>query len=123
MALAGRADDTVGGLSRGMQQRLALARCLIHDPEVVFLDEPFTGLDPHSAATFMEALGELRRRERTLLLITHNLRRGLELSDRWMIVSRGRLVDHGSSAGLNAADLEDRYLDRVGAQEGRRDAT
>jgi ABC-type multidrug transport system ATPase subunit len=120
MALSGRADDAVGGFSRGMQQRLALARCLVHDPEVVFLDEPFTGLDPHSAATFMEALGELRRRDRTLLLVTHNLRRGLELCDRWIIVHRGRIVDHGVSAGLGVNELEERYLDLVTARPSGR---
>lgn len=115
MGLGERADDAVGGFSRGMQQRVALARCLISDPEVVFLDEPFTGLDPHSAARFTVALRELRRRERTVLLVTHDLRRGLELCDRFVILNRGRIVDHGSSDGLDAATFEARYLDRVGA--------
>jgi len=114
MALAERGDDAVGGYSRGMQQRVALARCLISDPEVVFLDEPFTGLDPHSAARFMAALGELRRRARTVLLVTHDLGRGLEMCDRFVILNRGRIVDHGRTDGLDAATFEARYLDRVG---------
>ena len=113
MGLADRADDTVGSFSRGMQQRLALARCLIHDPEVVFLDEPFTGLDPLSASTFMQALGELHERGRTVLLVTHNLARGLELCQRWIIVNRGRIADQGDSAGLDAAEMERIYIDRI----------
>jgi heme exporter protein A len=113
MGLSERAEDAVGGFSRGMQQRLALARCLIHDPEVVFLDEPFTGLDPLSASTFMQALGELHERGRTVLLVTHNLSRGLKLCQRWIIVNRGRIVDQGDSAGLDATEMERIYLDRI----------
>jgi heme exporter protein A len=113
MGLLDRAEDPVGDFSRGMQQRLALARCLIHDPEVVFLDEPFTGLDPLSATTFMRALAELHERGRTVLLVTHNLARGLELCQRWIIVNRGRIADHGASAGLDAAEMERIYVDRI----------
>lgn len=113
MGLLDRADDPVGDFSRGMQQRLALARCLIHDPEVVFLDEPFTGLDPLSATTFMKALAELHERGRTVLLVTHNLARGLELCQRWIIVNRGRIADQGGSAGLDTSEMERIYVDRI----------
>jgi heme exporter protein A len=113
MNLSDRADDAVGGFSRGMQQRLALARCLIHDPEVVFLDEPFTGLDPLSASTFMQALRELHERGRTALLVTHNLARGLELCQRWIIVNRGRIADQGEAADLDAAEMERIYVDSI----------
>jgi heme exporter protein A len=118
MALLERADDAVGGYSRGMQQRVALARCLISEPEVVFLDEPFTGLDPHSAARLTLALAELRSRGRTVVLVTHDLRRGLELCDRFVILRHGRIVDQGSSDGLDAATFEARYLNGVGAPAG-----
>jgi heme exporter protein A len=119
MDLAARADDPAGTFSRGMQQRLTLARCLIHDPQVVFLDEPFTGLDPQSATTLRTTLEGLRAQARTLVLVTHHLARGLELSDRWLILARGRIVDDGLSVDNEPASFEQRYLERVGhAPEG-----
>jgi ABC-type multidrug transport system ATPase subunit len=120
MGLLDRADDVVGDFSRGMQQRLALARCLIHDPEVVFLDEPFTGLDPLSATTFMKALADLHERGRTVLLVTHNLARGLALCQRWIIVNRGRIADQGASAGLDATEMERIYVERIRRATARR---
>lgn len=113
VGLAERADDPVRSFSRGMQQRVSLARCLIHEPRVVILDEPFTGLDPHSAATFTETLQTMRSRGRTLLLVTHNLQRGLDLCDRWLILNRGRIVAEGSSAGVDRSAFDQIYLDRI----------
>lgn len=111
VGLEERASDPVGTFSRGMQQRLALARCLVHDPEIVFLDEPFTGLDPLAASLFREALGRLRREGRTLLLVTHNLAEGLELSDRFAILARGRIVAAGRSEETDREALErDHFL-------------
>ncbi len=111
--LALRADDPVHTFSRGMQQRLALARCLIHDPEVVLLDEPFTGLDPHSATTFRTTLDTLRTRGRTLLVVTHDLARGLELCDRWMILAQGRIAAAGTAAEVAGPGFERLYLDSI----------
>jgi heme exporter protein A len=111
--LAHRANDLVGTFSRGMQQRVSLARALVHDPAIVFLDEPFTGLDPQAARKLRATLEELRRQGRTVLMATHNLRRGLELSDRWLILSRGRVVDSGVSAETDLANFEDSYFDRL----------
>jgi len=107
-----RADDAVGTLSRGMQQRVSIARALVHDPPVVFLDEPFTGLDPLAAAMLRSTLDGLRTRGRTVLLVTHNLRQGLELSDRWMLLARGRVVDRGVSREMDPAAFERDYFSR-----------
>ena len=112
MELAGREDDAAKTLSRGMTQRLAVARSLVHDPEIVYLDEPFSGLDPHAAAVLRETIDRLRRDRRTLLMITHDLRLGLALSDRWVLMDRGSVVAQGRSEDESAASLESRHFPR-----------
>ncbi|MBZ5640078.1 MAG: ABC transporter ATP-binding protein [Acidobacteriia bacterium] len=112
--LLDRADDPARTFSRGMQQRLALARCLIHDPRIVFLDEPFTGLDPYAAALLRATLERLRHEGRTLFLVTHNLAEGLELSDRFMILAGGRIRAQGVSRGLDRLAFERSYFEHVG---------
>ncbi len=92
-------------LSRGQRQRAALARSLLHDPDVLFLDEPFTGLDP-GGALILEAMLSARRAAGTIVvLVTHDLHRGLNLSDRAMVLRRGRKVLDGRSRGRAAEDL------------------
>jgi ABC-2 type transport system ATP-binding protein len=71
--LGGRADEPVGGFSKGMRQKLAIVRALVHEPNVVFLDEPTSGLDPESARTVRDAVAELAAEGRTLILCSHNL--------------------------------------------------
>jgi heme exporter protein A len=105
MALSSRADDSVGTFSRGMQQRVSLARALVHRPALIFLDEPFTGLDPQAARALRAMLERIRDERRTILMTTHDLARGLELSDRWITLSRGRILDQGASAGSDPTSL------------------
>jgi heme exporter protein A len=105
MALTARADDAVGTFSRGMQQRVSLARALVHQPALIFLDEPFTGLDPQAARALRAMLERIRDERRTILMTTHDLARGLELSDRWLILSRGRILDQGASTGSDPNSL------------------
>ena len=71
--LKGREDEPVGGFSKGMRQKLAIVRTLVHEPEVIFLDEPTSGLDPQSARTVRDAVAELAKEGRTLVLCSHNL--------------------------------------------------
>jgi heme exporter protein A len=106
LGLGPRAHDPVGTLSRGYQQRVSLARALVHDPDVVLLDEPFSGLDPRAAQMLRATLEDLRGRRRTVLIATHDLRQGLELTDRWALLSKGSLTDGGPSRSTDAADLE-----------------
>jgi heme exporter protein A len=113
VGLGHRAADPLGTLSRGMQQRVSIARALVHDPSLVFLDEPFTGLDPHAAAMLRSTLEGLRTRGRSVLLVTHDLRRGLELCDRWVLLSRGRILDSGQAAEADPATFERDYFGRV----------
>jgi ABC-2 type transport system ATP-binding protein len=71
--LAGRENEPVGGFSKGMRQKLAIVRALVHSPEVVFLDEPTSGLDPQSGRAVRDAIAELAREGRTMVLCSHNL--------------------------------------------------
>jgi heme exporter protein A len=113
--LADRANDRARTFSRGMQQRLALARTLLHDPEVVFLDEPYTGLDPHASALLRGVLDRLKDGRRTVVLVTHNLSQGLEQADRVAVQVAGRWVSDERRADIDAARWERVYTERVAA--------
>jgi heme exporter protein A len=86
------AGRPAGGFSRGMAQRLAIARGLIHDPQIVLLDEPFTGLDRRSADRLAARLRALRDERRTVVWVTHDAERAAQCSQRALVLSRGRLV-------------------------------
>ncbi|MCH7857938.1 MAG: heme ABC exporter ATP-binding protein CcmA [Gemmatimonadetes bacterium] len=113
MGLSDRARTPVRELSRGLKQRVALARALLHDPEVVLLDEPYTGLDPHASAVLREQLSSLKDGRRTVVLVTHNLKQGLELADRVAIQVQGRFSSVTDAASLDLAGLEVLYHDAV----------
>jgi heme exporter protein A len=115
VGLIDRRDDRVRTFSRGMQQRLALARTLLHDPEVVFLDEPYTGLDPHASAMLRAVLDRLKDGRRTVVLVTHNLSQGLEQADRVAVQVGGRWVSDERRAQIDAARWEQDYTERVAA--------
>lgn len=85
------ADRRAGTFSRGMAQRLSIARAVIHGPSILLLDEPFTGLDETSAERLSRQLSSLREDGRTLLLVTHDPRRAIELSERAYILHRGEI--------------------------------
>ncbi|MCI0478502.1 MAG: heme ABC exporter ATP-binding protein CcmA [Anaerolineales bacterium] len=87
-----RLDDVTRTLSRGLQQRLTIARMLLHDPRVLLLDEPYTGLDQVAADLLDRILLEAKRAERAILFSTHDLERGLALCDRAIILKAGRVV-------------------------------
>ncbi|HEB91846.1 MAG TPA: ABC transporter ATP-binding protein [Deltaproteobacteria bacterium] len=89
--LADVADLRVGTFSRGMAQRLAIARAIVHEPPVLLLDEPFTGLDETSADRLSNQLVRLRADGRTLILITHHPNRAVELADRALVLHRGEI--------------------------------
>ena len=94
-----RRDDTAGGFSKGMKQKLAIARALLHEPSVVFLDEPTAALDPEAAWIVREAIESIRRSGRTIVLATHNLYEADRLCDRVAFV-RGGLLRVDSPADL-----------------------
>jgi heme ABC exporter ATP-binding subunit CcmA len=113
--LASRADEPVRTFSRGMRQRLALARTLLHDPDVVLLDEPYTGLDAYAASVLRGVLATLRDGRRTVLLVTHNLTEGLALADRLAVQVRGRLTLDAPIAEIDQALFPARYRELVEA--------
>lgn len=117
VGLADRARFQARQLSHGMRQRLALARALLHDPDVVLLDEPYTGLDPSAATVLRTVLAELRDGRRTVVMVTHNLLQGLELATRAAIQVAGRFAWEGSGSDLDSSGFERLYHDVV---EGRR---
>jgi heme exporter protein A len=109
VSLEDRSDSLVGQLSHGMRQRLALARALLHDPNVVLLDEPYTGLDPSAAAVLRGVLTELKDGRRTVVMVTHNLGEGLALASQVAIQVRGRFAWRGSREELDSNDFERLY--------------
>ncbi len=99
--LAHRADQKVGGYSKGMKQRLALARALLHQPELLFLDEPTAGLDPVASRRVHDLITRLSQEEqRTVFLCTHNLAEAQKLCDRVAVLEHGRMVALGTTTDL-----------------------
>jgi heme exporter protein A len=101
--LASRADDHVGGFSRGMRQRVALERALLHDPRLILLDEPFTGLDQSSTAALVERLKDRQRAGCLIVLATHDLDVVDGLLTRALFLINGRQsIDAGAGGSLRA---------------------
>ena len=98
--MTGRKDDLIQGLSRGMQQRVSLARVLVHDPDLLLLDEPASGLDPRARIELMEILQELRRLGKTVFISSHILSELATLCDSVTILDRGQVRYTGTMAGL-----------------------
>lgn len=114
VGLATRLHDTVRTFSRGMKQRLAVARALVHSPSVLLLDEPYTGLDQNGAEIFTHMLEEQKNKGRTIVLTTHNVEEGLGLSDRVLIMNSGRIVFQGDSGAMSSQQFKEIYKDKVG---------
>ena len=102
--LTKRANDKVGGFSKGMRQRLAIARTLVNDPDIIFLDEPTSGLDPVATREVHRLIERLSHRGRTVFLCTHNLAEAERLCDRVAVMARGQVLATGTTREL-AAEL------------------
>ena len=119
LGMGDRADQPVWSLSRGLAQRAAIAKAVIHDPRVLLLDEPFTGLDLAAAAELRALLGELRGGGapgggRVLVLATHNVDEGVELATDVAFQRRGRFVHFAPRAGRGSSDIAEAYRRAVG---------
>jgi ABC-2 type transport system ATP-binding protein len=121
VGLSAAADRRVGTYSGGMQRRLDLAMALIHEPDVLFLDEPTTGLDPTSRLTLWGEIRRLRDEGTTVFLTTQYLEEADQLADRVGIIARGKIVAEGTPAALKA-EVGAPHLDVTLADEDHRDA-
>ncbi|MCC6905857.1 MAG: ABC transporter ATP-binding protein [Anaerolineae bacterium] len=93
-------DRRIGEYSKGMRQKLALVRAMMHNPPVLLLDEPTSAMDPHSARQVRTAIQQLRGDGRAIILTTHNLNEAEELADRIAIIRRGRIIEEGATLDL-----------------------
>jgi lipooligosaccharide transport system ATP-binding protein len=109
--LAGRADAGIQTLSGGMKRRLTLARALVNDPQLIFMDEPTTGLDPQARHLIWERLRRLTQEGKTLVLTTHFMEEAERLCHRLAIMDRGRIIAEGSPRGLIAEHIEPQVLE------------
>lgn len=108
-----RRNDIVRNYSRGMLQRLSIARALIHDPDIIFLDEPYTGLDQHASNILSNILKSLFSNKKTIIMVTHNLMKGYELSSKLGIIKNGTLAFFKNKAEVEDFEFEDIYLSTV----------
>ncbi len=115
LGLRDRADALVRALSRGMQQRVSIARAIVHAPSVLLLDEPYTGLDELGGRALTELLRAQREAGATLVLVTHNLAEGLALASHAAILRAGRLARLDARAAIEPAAYAADYRELVGA--------
>ena len=109
VGLAHRRRDPVRTFSRGMQQRLAIARAVLHRPSLMLLDEPYTGLDQDAAARLEAVMSSVGTEGRTVVMTTHDLERGLAVADRVVILTKGRVVFEAQRTELDASAFRDAY--------------
>src|ERR1700730_4445980 len=101
--LRDRSDQMVRGFSGGMMQRLSIARAMMHDPQILFLDEPSAGLDPQTRLLLWEIIREYNQRGKTILLTTHNMEEADTLCQRLAIIDHGRMIALGTPGDLKAS--------------------
>ena len=111
--LSHRRLDTVRTFSRGMTQRLAIARALVHNPSVVLLDEPYSGLDPHAVEIFDQLIGRVRA-GRTFVMVSHDLQKGFSACTHALVMARGRCVSFSERDSLDFVQFAQLYRDTVG---------
>lgn len=110
-SLASKADAKIATLSGGMKRRLTLARALVADPDIVFLDEPTTGLDPQARHLIWERLKQLKSAGKTLILTTHFMDEAERLCDRLIVIDHGRKIAEGSPRELIATHIEPQVIE------------
>jgi heme exporter protein A len=114
VALSDYRNDTVENFSRGMQQRLSIGRAIIHDPRIMFLDEPFTGLDQQSREDFIKLILQFRDQGKTVIMASHHLHLGLELCNQAAILKSGKIVYQREVARIPESDFQQIYEQQIG---------
>jgi heme ABC exporter ATP-binding subunit CcmA len=116
VGMTSRLYDRVSTLSRGMQQRLSIARAMLHQPTIILLDEPETGLDQQALSMLWTVVKGQGAEKRTVVLTTHNLERGLDMGDRIVILNRGQVVFQQSRTSLDLSSLRQVYNESTGTK-------
>ncbi|MBI5668819.1 MAG: heme ABC exporter ATP-binding protein CcmA [Chloroflexi bacterium] len=119
VGLARRTHDPVRTFSRGMQQRLSIARALLHNPDILLLDEPYTGLDVDASAVLDNLLRDAHKGGRTIIMSTHELGRAAALASRVVILSRGVVGYDAPTAGLDGLRLSAIYTETTSMASAR----
>ncbi len=113
VGLLKRRNDFVRTFSRGMAQRLAIGRAILHSPQVMLFDEPHTGLDQAASAILDSILRDVAAQGRTVLMVSHDLSHALALAGRVAILARGQIAYDAPTAGLESAELSQQYAEAV----------
>lgn len=113
VGLGHRGLDAVRTFSRGMTQRLSIARALVNDPDIVFLDEPYSGLDPHAASVLDSLIDEVRE-GRTFVMVSHDLKKGLDMCTHALVMAYGKTVSFFADEEINDVDFAQLYYDTIG---------
>jgi heme exporter protein A len=109
MSMLERSDAPVRTLSRGMQQRVSIARAMVHSPQLVLADEPYSGLDDSGARALTALLGELRSAGTAIIIVTHNLIEGLALATHAAVMNRGKFVRYDATDSIDASAYATTY--------------
>jgi heme exporter protein A len=115
MSMLERADASVRSLSRGMQQRVSIARAMVHSPQLVLADEPYSGLDESGARALTLVLQELRSAGTAIIVVTHNLIEGLALATHAAVMRRGRFVRYDAASRIDAKSYAATYREALAA--------
>ncbi|MFX0085583.1 MAG: ABC transporter ATP-binding protein [Candidatus Hodarchaeota archaeon] len=112
----------ISTLSKGMKQKVSLAKALVHDPQILFLDEPTSGLDPSMAKQVINLIKKLKKEDKTILMTTHLLTRAEKVCDSMALINKGQIFDVGKiteiKARLQSSTLEDVYFAIIGENHG-----
>jgi ABC-type multidrug transport system ATPase subunit len=117
MGMTSRLHDRIGTLSHGMKKRFSIARALLHDPLVLILDEPESGLDQEALSMMENVIRDKSNPHRTVIMKTHNFESGMTLGDRMAIFSRGRIAFQESLGAVGADAIKERYFEYTKAAE------
>jgi heme exporter protein A len=115
MSMLDRADTPVRSLSRGMQQRVSIARAMVHSPQIVLADEPYSGLDDSGARALTALLRDLLSAGTSIIIVTHNLLEGLSLATDAAVMQRGKFVRYDSADRVDAASYATLYREALAA--------
>ena len=113
VGLSHRRLDQVRTFSRGMTQRVSIARAIVHDPQVVFLDEPYSGLDPHAVDIFDQLIDAVRG-DRTFVMVSHDLYKGFSMCTHALVLARGQVVTYGKRDDIDFDEFSQMYRETVG---------